>query len=135
MASDTVMQSYPNDEFEDHALYNDSANQLNKKKSKRPRYFPSNKPQSFIKNAVTGLPYPYTVGSSEQSLLYKLIDTTGTCDVDGYVIKSRSELPNPNTNHLFFDSPEQCMSHMRLTLNPAEVKRWHDSRTTPSLAN
>jgi hypothetical protein len=138
MASDAVMHRYPNgrnDEFEDYVPTTDSANQLHKNKSKRPRYFPSNKPQSFIKNAVTGLPYPYTVGSEEQSLLYKLVDTTGTCDADGYVIKSRSELPNPNTNHLFFDSPEQCMSHMRLNLNPAEVKRWHDSRTPTSLVN
>lgn len=102
------------------------------KRSKRPRYFPSNRPQTFIKNAVTGVPYPYFVGSKEQSLLYRIVDTTGTCDADGYVIKSRSYLPNPNTNHLFYDSPEQCMSHLRLTLNPLEVKQWHDKHQNDS---
>jgi hypothetical protein len=96
------------------------------KRSKRPRYFPSNTPQSFIINAVSGVPYPYLVGSKEQSLLYKIVDATGTCDKDGYLIKSRDNLPNFNTNHLFFDSPEQCMSHMRLTLNSDVVKGWYD---------
>jgi hypothetical protein len=96
------------------------------KRSKRPRYFPSNKPQTFIKNAVTGVPYPYFVGSKDQSLLYKMVDATGTCDTDGYVIKTRSDLPNSNTNHLFYDSPEQCMNHLRLTLNSEHVKQWHD---------
>jgi len=101
-------------------------NQKSEKRSKRPRYFPSNVPQSFIKNAVTGLPYPYVVGSKEQLLLYKIVDSTGTCDSEGYVIKDGNDLPNSNTNHLFYDSPEQCMSHLRLSLNPVEVKRWHD---------
>ena len=99
------------------------------KQKKPPRYYPSNQPQSFIKNAVTGVPYPYVVGSKEQNLLYKIVDTTGRCDSGGYGIKLRSDLPNFNTNHLFFDSPEQCMSHLRLTLNPDDVKRWHDSHS------
>ena len=57
-------------------------NQKSEKRSKRPRYIPSNKPQSFIKNAVTGVPYPYVVGSKEQALLYKIVDATGTCDAE-----------------------------------------------------
>jgi hypothetical protein len=104
------------------------------KRSKRPRYFPSNKPQTLIKNAVTGVPYPYFVGSKEQALLYKIVDTTGTCDSKGYVIKARSDLPNPNSNHLFYDSPEQCMSHMRITINQSEVKRWHDAHQNDDLS-
>jgi hypothetical protein len=117
---------YPNGK-EDY--YEQEASRPRKTQSKPPRYYPSNQPQTFIKNAVTGVPYPYLVGTKEQSLLYKLVDTTGTCDAEGYVIKSRNDLPNHNTNHLFYDSPEQCMSHMRLTLNPVEVSKWHESRT------
>jgi hypothetical protein len=110
-------------------------NQTDEKQSnRRRRYYPSNKPQTFIKNAVTGVPYPYVVGSKEQSLLYKIVDATGTCDTDGYVIKSRSDLPNSNTNHLFFDSPEQCMSHLRLTLNQVDVKRWHDTHNNHDIS-
>jgi len=101
---------------------------VSKKRSKRPRYFPSNKAQTCIRNAVTGVPYPYIVGSKDQWLLYKIVDATGTCDQDGYVIKSRSDLPCSNTNHLFYDSPEQCMSHLRVNINAEDVKKWHDKR-------
>ncbi len=104
------------------------------------RYFPSNVPQTFIANAATGVVYPYKVGSTEQNLLYKIVDATGTCDANGFVIrtnkgsrndeeadeKEQSVLPNPNTNHLFFDSPEQCMSHMRLVISKTDVARWHE---------
>lgn len=130
MASHAIMhKTRPDDEYDHyHAHSQDIGNtdELVKKRSKRRRYYPSNTPQTFIKNAVTGVPYPYMVGSNDQLMLYKIVDATGTCDTDGYVLKSRSDLPNPNTNHLFFDSPEQCMSHMRLSLNPDDVKRWHE---------
>ena len=106
----------------------ENTGQKSEKRSKRPHYFPSNKPQAFVRNAVTGVPYPYIVGSKEQCLLYKMVDATGRCDGNGYLIKARSDLPNPNTNHLFYDSPEQCMSHMRITIDQSEVKRWHDAR-------
>ena len=124
---DSIMHYEPTeiDFYEDDIV---NRNQKSEKRSKRPRYFPSNKPQSFIKNAVTGVPYPYVVGSKEQSYLYKIVDSTGTCDAEGYVIKTRSDLPNHNTNHLFYDSPEQCMSHLRLSLNQEDVKRWHETR-------
>ena len=124
---DSIMHYEPTeiDFYEDDIV---NRNQKSEKRSKRPRYFPSNKPQSFIKNAVTGVPYPYVVGSKEQSYLYKIVDSTGTCDSEGYVIKTRSDLPNHTTNHLFYDSPEQCMSHLRLSLNQDDVKRWHEKR-------
>jgi len=122
---------YPNgmEDYYEERYERNRKNQSNEKQSKPPRYYPSNRQQSFIKNAVTGVPYPFMVGSKEQSLLYKLVDTTGTCDSDGYAIKLRSNLPNANPNHLFFDSPEQCMSHLRLTLNPVQVKQWHDAHS------
>ena len=127
MSSDyEYKRQYPNG-IEDYMETRvEGQNKQVEKKSKPPRFFPSNKPQTFIKNAVTGVPYPYLVGSKEQSLLYKIIDTTGTCDSDGYLIKQRENLPNPNTNHLFYDSPEQCMSHLHLKINPTEVIRWHE---------
>jgi hypothetical protein len=128
MASDYIMH-YEKPDLDIYEEYLVNRDQQNAKRSKRPRYFPSNRPQAFIKNAVTGVPYPYVVGSKEQLLLYKIVDTTGTCDPEGYVIKDRSDLPNHHTNHLFYDSPEQCMSHLRLSLNPADVKRWHDNHT------
>ena len=95
------------------------------KKGKR-RYYPSNKPQTFVRNAVTGVKYPFVVGSHEQRQLYKMVDSTGTCDSDGYPLLSRSSLPNFNTNHLFYDSPEQCMSNMRITISDSEINRWRE---------
>lgn len=103
------------------------------KRSKRPRYFPSNKPQTLIKNAVTGVPYPFLVGSKEQNMLYKIVDATGTCDTEGYVIKSRNDLPNSQTNHLFYDNPEQCMTHLRLVINPEDIRRWKETRIEPQV--
>jgi len=131
MASDYIMHYEPT-EMDYYEYEFVTRNQQNAKRSKRPRYFPSNKPQSFIKNAVTGVPYPYVVGSKEQNLLYKMVDTTGTCDADGYVIKTRTDLPNHNTNHLFYDSPEQCMSHLRISFDPSHVKSWHDKHQVRS---
>ena len=128
------METSHNMDYEYDEQHFENAGQKIEKRSKRPRYFPSNKPQTFIRNAVTGVPYPYVVGSKEQSLLYKTVDATGTCDDKGYVIKARSDLPCPNTNHLFYDSPEQCMSHMRITIHPAEVKRWHDAHQNDDLS-
>jgi hypothetical protein len=82
------------------------------------KYFPSNKSNSFVRNAITGVPYPFRVGSLEcHQCLYKIIDTTGTCDSDGYVITSRKTPTNSNPNHLFYDSKEQCMNHLRISAN------------------
>ena len=129
MASHEIMQHNDNDHDYDDLNEQDAENmdKKSKKRSKRPRYFPSNKPQAFIRNAVTGVPYPYVVGSKDQELLYKIVDSTGTCDDEGYVLKLRSDLPNFNTNHLFYDSPEQCMSHLRITIQPEDVKTWHEN--------
>lgn len=95
------------------------------KKSKR-RYYPSNNSQSYIYNAETGVKYPYLVGSKYERLLYKMVDATGKCDKDGYIIKSRDELPNHNTNHLFYDNPEQCMRHLKLTISPEQISKWRE---------
>jgi hypothetical protein len=129
MSAGDYEHRFPNGRHDETEYYKYSSRDSKENKSKRPHYFPSNKPQMFIRNAVTGVEYPYLVGSKEQSLLYKIVDATGRCDADGFEIRLRANLPNPNTNHLFYDSPEQCMSHLHYTLNPDDVKRWHDART------
>jgi hypothetical protein len=117
-----------NYETEDYDNFNeeDIVNKTVKKSNRRRRYYPSNKPQSLIRNAITGIEYPYTVGSIDQLRLYKMIDATGKCDKEGFIITSKYDLPNSNSNHLFYDSPEQCMSHLQLTINPAEIARWRE---------
>lgn len=100
-----------------------------KKVGKR-RYYPSNKAQSYIRNAVTGVKYSFTVGSAAQRALYKMVDATGTCDSDGFVITSKYDLPNSNPNHLFYDSPEQCMSNLRISIQPEDIMRWRERTQT-----
>jgi len=118
-------------EFEDIETYNEE-NVLEKtaKKRGRRRYYPSNKSQTYIRNAVTGVKYPYKVGSAAQRSLYKMVDATGTCDGDGFIITSKYDLPNPNPNHLFYDSPEQCMSNLRISINPDDIARWRERTQT-----
>ena len=100
-----------------------------KKVGKR-RYYPSNKAQSYIRNAVTGVKYSFTVGSAAHRALYKMVDATGTCDSDGFVITSKYDLPNSNPNHLFYDSPEQCMSNLRISIQPEDIMRWRERTQT-----
>jgi hypothetical protein len=96
----------------------------------RRRYYPSNKQETAIRNAVTGIKYPYLVGSVDQKRLYKIVDATGTCNPDGYVIKSKYDLPNHATNHLFYDSPEQCMSHLKISIQPDSIASWRANVTS-----
>jgi hypothetical protein len=112
------------DHLETYDLHNEE-NVANKKyKRGRRLYYPSN-PHSggVVCNAVTGSPYPYTFGSRAQQVLYKVVDSTGTCDSDGYSILRRDPR-NPNPNHLFFDSPEECMSHMRIEISDDTINTW-----------
>lgn len=111
----------PADHFE---TFNEDTVTRKSFKTGRRKYYPSNKSHSFIYNAITGEQYPWRVGSRDQSRLYKIVDATGTCDSDGYVISSRKESTNPNPNHLFFDSPEECMKHLRIKIAPENIAIW-----------
>jgi hypothetical protein len=104
----------------------DIINKKSAKKVGRRRYYPSNKPQAYIRNAATGELYPYVVGSADQRRFYKMVDATGTCDPEGFVILTKDDLPNSNTNHLFYDSPEQCMSSLHVTIQPDAIAKWRE---------
>ena len=64
---------------------------------------------SRIRNAVTGERYPHLVGSKNEDLYFKVIDSTG-----------RSGRRNPII--LFYDTPEQYENH-QLTKVSTEVKQ------------
>ena len=90
------------------------------------RYFPSNKQEGFIVNAVTGVKYPLRVGSSESLSLFRVVDTTGEFDNKGRKLKITSpNYPNPTPNHCYYDNPQQFMTHRRLQLNPILVEKWY----------
>jgi len=107
------------------------------------QYYPTNATAGKrCRNALTGVDYEWRVGSlvATQNLFHS-VDTTGKCDADGYRIpvKSyRSEIstyvyPNPNPNHLYYDSPEQFMRHQRIILTPEFVQRWHETHRLPAV--
>ena len=71
-------------------------------RDKRPsrKSFPSNVQGRFIVNAVTGIAYPWKVGSVYEDLLWKVCDSTarrGKLEPDMY----------------FYDSPKQAIDHRR----------------------
>ena len=98
-------------------------------KNRRRRFYPSNKPQSLVVNAQTGIPYTFKVGSFEQTQLFKTVDTTGVCDEEGFVIPlNQKHIINPISHHLFYDTPEQCMTHLRISFERSFVEKWHEAR-------
>ena len=92
---------------------------------KKPSYYPSNVPDQLIKNAVTGVEYTWRVGTSDSSRLFKVVDTYGNYDRNGYKIKPNSKgYPNPSPNHCYYDSPQQFMTHRKMTVQPELIEKW-----------
>jgi hypothetical protein len=88
-------------------------------KDKRPRRksFPSNVQGRFIVNAVTGIPYPWRVGSKYEDLLWKVCDSTG-----------RRGKVEPDM--YFYDSPKQAIDHRRYKPDvfSADTLNWWKAR-------
>ena len=117
-----------------------------KKSVSRPRaYFTSNVANMPIRNALTGIHYPFNVGSVEARQLFKMVDTLGIYDINGKKYmppkhRGRKDyapdaaktqaLPNPNPNHLYYDTPDEFVKHfstrlrMNVTVQPEFVARW-----------
>ena len=88
-------------------------------KDKRPsrKSFPSNVQGRFIVNAVTGIAYPWKVGSMYEDLLWKVCDSTG----------KRGKL---DPDMYFYDSPKQAIDHRRYRqdLYSVETLNWWKAR-------
>lgn len=94
-------------------------------RTKKRQYYPSNKDGYYIVNAVTGHRYPWKVGSYNSYRLYKVTDSTGFNDRDGYRIQKNDD-PNYEPNFLYYDSPEQASKHLRTKLDPRVALEWHN---------
>lgn len=100
-----------------------------KKKKTKKRKFYTTKRNSNIVNAVTGMEYPWVQGSYDEKRLYKVIDSTVYYDEDGF-IRTRKSNTNKNPNLLYFDSPEQYLTHMKIKVDQKkkyEIIKWHDN--------
>ena len=88
-------------------------------KDKRPsrKSFPSNVQGRYIVNAVTGIAYPWRVGSMYEDLLWKVCDSTG-----------RRGKVEPDM--YFYDSPKQAIDHRRYRPDvfSADTLNWWKSR-------
>jgi hypothetical protein len=91
-------------------------------------YFPSNNIMDYVRNAVTGGQYPYRAGTYDSMRLYKVFDTTTTCDKNGIFLLP-NEKRNPNPNILYYDSPEQYMKHRKVKVSQADVNKWYERNT------
>lgn len=108
-------------------------------------YYPSNSSDSYIRNASTGVLYPFKVGSQSSRQLFKYVDTTGVYDSTGKKVRPqrrcspkehfvKQTYPIPYANHLYYDSPEECArhfntkQHVSINLNPELVKSWHEMK-------
>lgn len=66
---------------------------------------------TFIRNAVTGVRYDIIVGSSDEDLLFKVIDS---------VDRDKRRVPLM----LYYDSPEQYENHHFTTVSPQVKEKW-----------
>ena len=69
---------------------------------------------SRIRNAVTGVRYNFIVGTAEQDLFFKVIDSTG-----------RNGRKEPLM--LYYDSPEQYENHHFTTISQEVKQQWFES--------
>ena len=92
-----------------------SRNSKDKRTSRKS--FPSNVQGRFIVNAVTGIAYPWKVGSMYEDLLWKVCDSTG----------KRGKL---DPDMYFYDSPKQAIDHRRYRQDvfSAETLNWWKAR-------
>jgi hypothetical protein len=92
-----------------------SKNSKDKRQSRKS--FPSNVQGRFIVNAVTGIAYPWRVGSMYEDLLWKVCDSTG-----------RHGKVEPDM--YFYDSPKQAIDHRRYRSDvfSADTLNWWKGR-------
>ena len=96
----------------------------NEEEDRHRSYYPSNVPDQYIVNAVTGDPYPYRVGSYDSLRLFHVTDATGYCDSQGI-----SGGYNPEPNHLYYSDPREYMRHRgrRTPLTTSFIESWRSN--------
>ena len=83
-----------------------------KYKKKKIEFYTSGDRGTRIRDAITGIYYNDKVGSFNETKFFKVSLATGQC---------RSK----NGSHmLFYQTPQQHMTHFDIQLNPAIIKKW-----------
>lgn len=107
-----------------------SSTKTNSKRYKH-KYYPSNLKTGNIVNAITGEPYNWKNGTIDSLRLFRVIDSSGKCDKDGFydTMGNHDTTFNKEPNVLFYDGPNEYMNHRNVKVNPMLVNTWNDSRS------
>ena len=108
---------------EERDIINDDERERKVRIRKR-RYHPSTAGRRCV-NAVTGLSYPWQTGAYDEMRLYKVFDSTSYYTKEGFLRELKDPI-NKEGNMLYFDSPEQYATHMRVNINLNYCSAWHD---------
>ena len=112
-----------------HSSDNDSSQQSTNKAFKR-MYYPSNKKGGGIVNAITGQPYQWKSGTIDTLRLFRVVDSSGKCDKNGFYDRrgNHRETFNKEPNILYYDGPSEYMNHRKTRVDPGLVSAWNETR-------
>jgi hypothetical protein len=91
-------------------------NRIKQRNGKYCEYYTSSGIGNHIRNAETGEYYESRVGTNDEMLFFSVIITSHKC-------KSKN-----SSNTLFYQSPEQYMSHFNTMLNRNIIDSWYKRR-------
>jgi hypothetical protein len=77
-----------------------------------PDFYPSNIVNSRIVNALSGMAYDDKVGSKEEVNYFRVIESSGKYNHEGY--KLPQGCYNPNSNKLFYETKEEWIRHLKM---------------------
>ena len=94
------------------------------KKTSPPELYPTPYNGRKIINAVTGLPYSFSVGSLAQNQVFKTSFVNGNLTSKGYFVRPGTINKDAPFN-AYFDSPKQYERFFEVKLDKAVVNRWN----------
>ena len=82
----------------------------------------SNNQDMLIRNGITGEKYAIKKGTKFESELFKVMDTTGRVDEDGFLLNKKKN--NPTTNTIYYNSPEEYQRFIGKKLPDFVITNW-----------
>lgn len=90
------------------------------------KYYPSNVMNQIIVNAITGVKYPYRVGSKDSLRLFKVCDTTGDYSLGGKkkYTDDYKEGQEKTPNNFYFDNLSEYMQDRGFHRHAESCDEW-----------
>ena len=86
-----------------------------KERTRAPIYYPSNTADAPIVHAMTGEPLGFKVGSAAALTLFRVTDSSGRCDEEGYPIRRKDVGADASLgktpNKLYYHTPAEYSEH------------------------